>query len=190
MEEERRSCPSQDERDANPAPPCAYASLGQAVAGSPTQSGTRKRWPVATLITFVLSLVGAFFWFVSRPVSLHTDDVYDAATSPTGQYIATARYYDTITYGYYHIELRDVWARQSAEVIELAAEGFNKLDWKDANTLRVYYDAAKNADPEQDTMFVTKPNAWRGVKIEYVPESESKPPVVSSSRSSEPHHVQ
>jgi len=97
----------------------------------------------------------------------HSDEVYGQAISPDGRVMAVARYFDTPTFGYYHIDLRQASASQAEQVIEFAAEGFVGLRWKNAKTLIVSYDSTKYKDPDEDTTFVRRPDYWQDVHILY-----------------------
>lgn len=122
----------------------------------------------ACLLGIVLDLphTAAFRW-------LHSDDVVARAVSPDGKAIATARYYDTLTFGYYHVTLERPGTHPFGlgvdEVAEFAAEGFERLDWKDAKTLRVFFDATKHKDHLEDTAFVRQMDTWQDVTIVYIP---------------------
>ncbi len=102
---------------------------------------------------------------------MHTDEVYARAKSPDGKYLAKLKYYDALTFGYYHVAIQKLGSKEPTasddDVVEVAAEGLNSLHWKGKRVLVVDYDATKHKDPEEDTLFVKKPRSWRGVKILY-----------------------
>lgn len=85
-------------------------------------------------------------------------------TSPDGEFTATSRYFDTLTYGYYHVEFQ--YRRNPPQrICEFAAEGLYDIKWKDSSHLEIHYEE----DPKV-SYFALKTTVFYGVNIEYVPE--------------------
>lgn len=107
------------------------------------------------------------------PFGMH-DELQQTAKSPDGRYIAKLLYNDGLTFGYQHITLEapgwHPFGYGFTDLIKMTSEGANSLNWQDAKTLVVAYDATQYKGSVCKTPFVTKPNGWRDVKIVYQPE--------------------
>ena len=100
------------------------------------------------------------------------DTLEKETESPDGRYTAKLLYRENLgmTCGYYHVSIKSNKLDESdPDVIEVAAEGLSDIAWNDNESLAVTYDATKNKDHLEDTMFVKKPTTWGPIRIEYVP---------------------
>lgn len=152
--------------------------------------GRKWKWKVWVLLIVASLVLFAGFWIRYHlgitsldPFVATVDSLQKEVKSPDGRYTAKLLYRENLamTYGFYHVSIQsNVSDESDPDVVEVAAEGLTDLEWKDSRNLIVTFDATKNKDHLEDTLFAKKPGSWRSIRIEYTPKLQSDTGTTSS----------